>query len=194
VLSHSFSLSLLFISEGGIPAWLQFNRPNIRFRSYNEPWLTAVSAWFSLVVAQTRGYFADRGGPIVMMQVENELNGADERYVQWNGDLAASLKTNVPVLMCNGQSANNTINSCNGNDCTNFLRSHGQNGRVLVDQPAIWTEVISSFSVSFSFYLSFSLSFLLSRFLSFSLSSSFIRSAHSLISFLFFYFLLFLSG
>ena len=42
--------------------------------------------------------------------------------------------------MCNGETANNTINTCNGNDCTDFILSHGQNGRVLIDQPAVWTE------------------------------------------------------
>lgn len=43
-------------------------------------------------------------------------------------------------IMCNGVSANNTINSCNSNDCAAFLESHGQSGRILIDQPGIWTE------------------------------------------------------
>ena len=47
---------------------------------------------------------------------------------------------NVPVTMCNGETASTAINTCNGNDCTSFLEHHGQNGRVLVDQPALWTE------------------------------------------------------
>lgn len=42
--------------------------------------------------------------------------------------------------MCNGNSANNTINTCNGGSCTKFIESNGQNGRVLIDQPAMWTE------------------------------------------------------
>ena len=39
-----------------------------------------------------------------------------------------------------GNSADNTINTCNGGDCTKFIESNGQNGRVLIDQPALWTE------------------------------------------------------
>ena len=30
--------------------------------------------------------------------------------------------------------------ACNGNDCTGFLQNHGQSGRILIDQPALWTE------------------------------------------------------
>ena len=42
--------------------------------------------------------------------------------------------------MCNGETANNTINTCNGNDCSHYLETHGQNGRILIDQPGLWTE------------------------------------------------------
>ena len=124
---------------GGIPTWLAYV-PGIRFRSYNEQWRMAVQKFVGEVIAQTRTYFADHGGPIVLAQIENELNGGDPRYVQWNGDMANGFNVNVPWLMCNGQSANNTINTCNGNDCTSFINSNGQNGRVMKDQPAMWTE------------------------------------------------------
>ena len=124
---------------GGIPTWLSF-KPDIRMRAYNQVWMDAVTQFYKEVIAQTRSYFADHGGPIVLAQVENELGGADQRYVDWNGELAASMDVNVPWIMCNGQSANNTINTCNGNDCAGFIDGNGQNGRVLVDQPAMWTE------------------------------------------------------
>ena len=78
-------------------------------------------------------------------QVENELYGASDQYVEWCGDMAheelqrAGLR--VPVLMCNGQSAQSTINTCNAKDCVPFLEASGQNGRVLVDQPPLLTEL-----------------------------------------------------
>ena len=82
------------------------------------------------------------GGPIVLAQIENELgNNADPRYVQWNGDMANAFNVGVPWIMCNGVSANNTINTCNGNDCAGFLEQNGQSGRILIDQPGLWTEV-----------------------------------------------------
>jgi hypothetical protein len=82
-----------------------------------------------------RDLFADKGGPIIMAQVENELHTSDQAYVKFCGELA--VKTNVPVAwgMCNGNSADNTINTCNGGDCTKFIEQNGQNGRVLIDQP-----------------------------------------------------------
>ena len=124
---------------GGIPTWLAY-KPDMRYRSYNQAWMESVTQWMQTVITVTRSYFADHGGPIVLAQVENELNGADQRYVDWNGQLADSLNVNVPWIMCNGQSANNTINTCNGDDCSGFIDGGGQSGRILVDQPAMWTE------------------------------------------------------
>jgi len=44
------------------------------------------------------------------------------------------------LQMCNGYSANGTINSCNGDDCVAFLDEHGQSGEILITQPGMWTE------------------------------------------------------
>ena len=55
--------------------------------------------------------------------------------------MANAFNVNVPWIMCNGVSANNTINTCNGNDCAGFLEQNGQSGRILIDQPGLWTEV-----------------------------------------------------
>ena len=119
---------------GGIPAWLAY-KPDIRFRSYNDGWRAYMSAWVARVINETRDFFADRGGPIILAQIENELGSGDEQYTQWSGDLANSFGVGVIWGMCNGQTATNTINTCNANDCTDFITRHGQNGRVLIDQP-----------------------------------------------------------
>jgi hypothetical protein len=60
--------------------------------------------------------------------------------VEFCGELAAATGTAIPWEMCNGNSASNTINSCNSGDCTSFIEENGQNGRVLVSEPALWTE------------------------------------------------------
>ena len=88
----------------------------------------------------TCDYFADRGGPIIFAQVENELESQDHDYVEWCGEMAENLNLHVPWMMCKGDSASNTINACNGRDCSGFLEKHGQSGRILIDQPACWTE------------------------------------------------------
>lgn len=63
---------------------------------------------------------------MVLAQIENELhNPPGSAYVEWCGELAASLEFDVPWVMCNGASANNTVNTCNGNTCGEIpLRSY----------------------------------------------------------------------
>ena len=100
--------------------------------------------FFNRIVEAVEPLYAKHGGPIILTQVENELHTNDKTYVQWCGDMAeAALKAvdNPPVIMCNGEVATNTINTCNGPSCTEFIESNGQNGRVLVDQPPLWTEM-----------------------------------------------------
>ena len=43
-------------------------------------------------------------------------------------DALKAARVDVPVTMCNGETAQNAINTCNGNDCSSFLENHGQNG------------------------------------------------------------------
>ena len=126
---------------GGYPYWLT-TVPNLRDRSSSSGWEAQMGAFFNATVSHFRslGLFADRGGPIALAQVENELNTGDSDYIDWCGNLAAAQGLPIPWLMCNGDSAPNTINSCNGGDCQGFIEGHGQNHRVLVDQPAAWTE------------------------------------------------------
>lgn len=125
---------------GGLPAWLG-QKPGVAFRQTNSVWQPAMEKWFNHIVQlMAQGsFFATQGGPIVLVQVENELPATDIGYVNWCGAMAAEalekVKVEVPITMCNGETANNTINTCNGNNCNSYLEQHGQNGRVLVDQP-----------------------------------------------------------
>ena len=67
-------------------------------------------------------------GPIIMTQIENELSGpSDSPYVEWLGQLATELKTNMPWIMCHGAHANNTIETYNGCDGTSFYVSLNPN-------------------------------------------------------------------
>ena len=130
---------------GGLPAWLG-QKPGVAFRQTNAIWQPAMEKWFKVVIDQMAAgkFFATQGGPIVLVQVENELPKTDMRYVAWCGSMAQSALDSagvkVPITMCNGETANNTINTCNGNDCSGYLEQHGQNGRILIDQPGMWTE------------------------------------------------------
>ena len=127
---------------GGLPAWLGL-KPGVRFRQSNPIWQPAMEAWFNVVVRAMSAarLFATQGGPIVLVQVENELPRTDMAYVAWCGQMATralqAVGALVPITMCNGETANNTINTCNGNDCVGYLERRGQSGRILVDQPAL---------------------------------------------------------
>lgn len=114
--------------------------PGLVSRSSSPAWESYMTATVLNVTREFRDLFADKGGPIMLGQIENELHSSDTDYIKFCGDLA--VKTGVPIAwgMCNGNSADNTINTCNGGDCTNFIEQHGQNHRVLIDQPALWTE------------------------------------------------------
>lgn len=129
---------------GGFPAWLGF-RKGVAFREANPAFQTLVEGWVDRVVDELYPHFPQRGGPIALFQIENELEGASEEYVEWNGEVARRVlrarDCEVPVIMCYGQSAEGTVNTCNGEDCVWFLEAGGERGRVLVDQPALWTEV-----------------------------------------------------
>lgn len=133
---------------GGIPAWVGLEYPDIQFRTSDDAWLAVMRQYATDVVTYCYDWFAGRGGPIILAQIENELT-SDPEYVQWCGDLANGLEDSIPWIMCNGDSANNTINTCNGygDDCPSFLEKNGQNGRVLVDQPALWTENEQGFQI-----------------------------------------------
>ena len=126
-------------SWGGYPYDLS-QIPGIATRSSNAQWEAWMSAFLLNITREFRDDFADRGGPIVLAQVENELHTSDQAYVDFCGQLAAETGTAIPWEMCNGNSASTTINSCNGGDCTGFIEENGQNGKVLITQPALWTE------------------------------------------------------
>ena len=89
---------------------------------------------------QARPYLAKNGGPIILAQIENEYHGGDHTYVEWCGQLAESQNFDIPWVMCNGESANNTINTCNGNQCYNsYVPSHASK---FPGQPLAWYEHI----------------------------------------------------
>jgi len=128
---------------GGIPVWVGL-KPGAKMRCTNKAWQDAMQAWFQTVVAKAAPFFAPNGGPVVMVQVENELHTDDTAYVNWCGTMAQSVlaanSVSVPLIMCNGQTSNLTINTCNGPSCVDFIESNGQSGTILKTQPALWTE------------------------------------------------------
>ena len=109
----------------------------MQVRSDNDPWKKEMSRFVTDIANVATPYLAKNGGPIIMAQIENEYNWDEPTYIDWCGELAASLDLDIPWVMCNGRSANNTINTCNGNDCTTYAEDHAKN---FPGQPLAWTE------------------------------------------------------
>jgi beta-galactosidase len=69
---------------GGYPAWLLAS-PNIVLRSTDPQFTTPAARWLDRLGKELGPLFADRGGPIVGVQVENEYGsfGDDKAYLEW---------------------------------------------------------------------------------------------------------------
>lgn len=69
---------------GGFPWWL-LKDPSIRLRCCNAPYLAAVRRYFEALIPQITPLLSSRGGPIAMLQIENEYGsyGSDTEYLAW---------------------------------------------------------------------------------------------------------------
>lgn len=132
------------VSYGGFPSALR-DVPGMRFRTVNEPFQDAVARWLRFLAAQlhARKLLAPAGGPVLLVQLENEYQmvaGAygDEgaRYLQWCADLQHELAFGVPTIMCYGAAdgAVETINAFYAHKEVAALR------RARPRQPSMWTE------------------------------------------------------
>ena len=93
---------------GGFPAWLR-DIDGIQFRTMNDPFLDRVARFVdtTLDLVASAGLLASDGGPVIMVQIENEYGnmqhyypaeGAD--YVLWNSQYALSKNLSIPWMMC----------------------------------------------------------------------------------------------
>ena len=111
---------------GGLPLWL-LHDDNVLFRYSSDAWEQYMSEFVMEIAKQAEPFLARNGGPIILAQIENEYhdsNSGGQAYIEWCGELTTKLDLNVSWVMCNGMSAKNTINTCNGNDCYGYAQSH----------------------------------------------------------------------
>ncbi len=77
---------------GGMPWWLLAGKtqPPVRLRSSDPRFLAAVDRWLALLYGKLRPLMRHNGGPIIMVQVENEYGsyGCDLEYLSHLRDLA----------------------------------------------------------------------------------------------------------
>ncbi|TPX31599.1 beta-galactosidase [Synchytrium microbalum] len=129
---------------GGMPAWLA-RKPGIQFRTYNKPWMNAMETFTTQAMNAVRPYLAINGGPIILLQIENEYGAwlwknfpYGHPYINWVARLAQNLEPQMPWLMCVQGDIRSVINTCNGFYCDSSIHSHRQ---IFPNQPDMFTEL-----------------------------------------------------
>jgi beta-galactosidase len=83
---------------GGLPSWL-FDDPAVRPRSSDPRFLAPVTAYLNRVLALIAPLQIERGGPVILVQVENEYGayGADADYLRALVEITRSAGITVPL-------------------------------------------------------------------------------------------------
>lgn len=89
--------------NGGFPAWVTALL-GVRLRQMNEPYLTAVKRYFKVLLERIRPYLHTNGGPVILMQIENEYGayGHDHAYLQELRKLYEACGVDIPLFTSDG--------------------------------------------------------------------------------------------
>lgn len=88
---------------GGLPAWL-LKEDGMRLRAYYEPFLKHVREYYDVLMPMITPLQITQGGPVIMMQVENEYGyyGDDTRYMEAMRDMMLERGVDVPLITSDG--------------------------------------------------------------------------------------------
>lgn len=88
---------------GGLPAWL-LAEEGMRPRCSYEPFMKHVREYYEVLLPKLLPYQIDRGGKIILMQIENEYGyyGDDKAYLKWLADTMRELGVTVPFVTSDG--------------------------------------------------------------------------------------------
>ncbi|KAM7271815.1 hypothetical protein ACFE04_031029 [Oxalis oulophora] len=93
---------------GGFPVWLR-DVPGVEFRTDNGPFKDEMQKFVKKIVDMMReeNLLSWQGGPIIMMQIENEYGNIEHSfgqkgkdYVKWAAKMAVGLEPGIPWVMC----------------------------------------------------------------------------------------------
>ncbi|MFW6689805.1 glycoside hydrolase family 35 protein [Streptomyces sp. MAR4 CNX-425] len=89
--------------NGGLPHWLT-GRLGPRVRTRDPEFLAAVDEWFDTVLPQVVARQVTRGGPVLLVQVENEYGsyGSDRAYLRHLADGLRARGVTVPLFTADG--------------------------------------------------------------------------------------------
>ena len=88
---------------GGLPYWL-LNEDDMEIRSYNRKFLDLMDRYFDELLPKLAPLQKTNGGPIILMQVENEYGayGNDKRYMRYMADAMRKRGIDVPLVTSDG--------------------------------------------------------------------------------------------
>ena len=100
--------------NGGIPTWMRARAAC--FRCADPGWEAFSKRVLGLVVGQltAAGQLWTQGGPVFMLQVENEYSGPDAQYLTDMVMAARALTTDVPWVLCHDLELCSKINAAPG--------------------------------------------------------------------------------
>ncbi|MCQ2449583.1 MAG: beta-galactosidase, partial [Clostridia bacterium] len=89
--------------NGGLPAWLLKNE-NIRLRTVDEEYLSAVRRWFDVLIPKILPYLQTNGGNIILVGAENEYGsfGNSTEYMNTCADMLRNYGVDVPIFTSDG--------------------------------------------------------------------------------------------
>ncbi|KAF3450936.1 hypothetical protein FNV43_RR07025 [Rhamnella rubrinervis] len=132
---------------GGFPMWLK-NMPDIQLRTDNEVYKNEMQTFTAKIVNMCKEakLFASQGGPIIIAQIENEYGNimshygdAGKSYIKWCAQMAQSLNTGVPWIMCQQNDAPQPmINTCNGYYCDSFTPNNPKSPKMFTENWIGW--------------------------------------------------------
>ncbi|KAI9031505.1 glycosyl hydrolases family 35-domain-containing protein [Hyaloraphidium curvatum] len=137
---------------GGIPAWLLSRKlfpDGVQFRTYNKAWMSESRTFMEAALAVARPFLRTErgGGPVVLLQIENEygwledFNGeAGRKYADWCAATGREMVPELPWFMCAQDNREDVMNTCNGFYCDQWINGHRARHP---HQPPIWTEAWS---------------------------------------------------
>ncbi|MGW1803862.1 glycoside hydrolase family 35 protein [Streptomyces sp. NPDC002078] len=89
--------------NGGVPPWVT-GEPGTHVRTRDERYLSHVEHWFHHVTHEIAPRQIDRGGPVILVQVENEYGsyGSDTGYLEALAGLLRAKGVTVPLFTSDG--------------------------------------------------------------------------------------------
>lgn len=88
---------------GGLPWWIQTN-PNMEIRCMNEEYINCFENYLDRLFEEIRPLLCTNGGPIIMMQCENEYGyyGDDKEYLKYLANSYRQKGIDIPLFTSDG--------------------------------------------------------------------------------------------